>query len=92
MIARKDAHRELRKGGIAQLVVEKIAEPRHDAGAAEFEQAIKHKKDGHQNPERHQSRHAPAYQHPVIDLQHEKRSGQQQKVGYHAETGNPKQA
>ena len=76
--------RQLEAYGCQSLIGDR-PHPVHDLGAKRIQDPVEQIKHRHQHAEHHQGRHAAARQHPVIDLQHEQRSGQQQQIGHHAE-------
>jgi hypothetical protein len=70
---------------IAKVLIRQPPNPHHQAGANELQKAVQRIKHANQHDKRDQRRHGTAGQHPVIDLQHEQRSGEHQQVRDKAE-------
>ena len=69
----------------AERLVERLADAHQDAAAHQLEDALEGVEHRGEDGEAHQSRHAAARQHPVIDLEHEERAGQHQHVAHAGE-------
>ena len=61
-------------------VLEPRGDPPHHAGTDEIHETHQQEQEHHQHEQRRQRFHRTGCQHPVIDLQHEQRSGQHQQV------------
>ena len=77
----RQSHDGVEHAGVDGLV-ERGADAAEDAPAEQVENALRDVESAGENDQADQRRHAAAWQHPVIDLQHEDRAGQVQQVDH----------
>ena len=68
----------------AQRLVQRGADTDQDSSPDQVENALGDVQSAGENDQADQGRHAPARQHPVVDLQHEDRAGQIEQVDHAA--------
>ncbi len=66
-------------------LVEATADAHQDAAADHVDDALRGVHAGRQKQQRDQRRHAPAGKHPVVNLEHEQRAREHQKIAHAAE-------
>jgi hypothetical protein len=57
-------------------LIEAATDPDHDPASDGVDHALRGVETGHQEEKRDQSRHAPAGQDTIVDLEHEQRAGE----------------
>jgi hypothetical protein len=87
LIAGADRQRQAHDGieyPTVEGFIERGADTAQDSDPDQVKNALGHVQSAGKNGEADQGRHAAARQHPVVDLQHEQRAGQIQKVDHAA--------
>ena len=69
----------------AEPFIKVPADPHADPASDQIEPTLKQVKDRGQNHQGHQGRYAAPGQHPIIDLQHEERTGEHEQIAHSAE-------
>jgi hypothetical protein len=69
------------KGRPAEDVVHPVTHAGDDPAPGELDHPVECVEHRHEGKQRHQRFLGPRHQHPVVDLQHEERPGQEQEVG-----------
>ena len=77
----RQAHDGLEHAGVEGLV-ERGADAPQDPSPDQVEPALGDVEEAGENDQADQRRHAAAWQHPVVDLQHENRAGQIQQIDH----------
>jgi hypothetical protein len=88
VIAQADDAREPHNGLIdagAERLVERDADARQDAPANEVKETERDVEATGENREAEEGRHAAAWEHPVVDFQHEHGAGEHEDVAHAAE-------
>jgi hypothetical protein len=72
----------------AHRLIQAVADAHQDAAANGVDEALGSIEPRRQNQQRHERRHAAAWQDPVVDFQHEQRAGEHQNVAHAAKHGD----
>ena len=73
---------DLIRGRVLVRFVERGADAPQDPSPEQVEPALGDVEEAGENDQADQGRHAAAWQHPVVDLQHENRAGQIQQIDH----------